>query len=185
MSSAQVCRWCATAGSVTMRDMGHINDAEMRAVDVAIVAYRDEDAWNVAKLPVHALESVATIAAELRRYPGEYGALGMLSVDEDFVVLVRVQGALVRVLLSDSTAAGDWKLARSAIEHLGVHLDDDDEEQTPVGDLGIVADLGFAAGQMAVLLDDFDLYPDEVLSEISDAVGFGERFDELAGIDGS
>jgi putative tRNA adenosine deaminase-associated protein len=102
----------------------------------------------------------------------------MISVDEDFVLVVRVQGALVRVLLSDATAATDWSLARSAVDHLGVHVGVD-EEQVPAGDLAIVADLGFSAAEMGALLDDYDLYPEELLSEVASRIGFGEKFDEI------
>lgn len=155
-----------------------MTDAEVNAVDFAVVAYRDEGEWNVVRLPPRALDGVETIAEELRRYPGENGALAMISVDEDFVLVVRAQAALVRVLLSDATAATDWSLARSAVDHLGVHVGVD-EEQVPAGDLAIVADLGFSAAEMGALLDDYDLYPEELLSEVASRVGFGEKFDEI------
>jgi putative tRNA adenosine deaminase-associated protein len=155
-----------------------MTDAEVNAVDFAVVAYRDEGDWSVVRLPVRALDGVDAIAAELRRYPGENGALAMISVDEDFVLVVRVQAALVRVLLSDATASTDWSIARSAVDHLGVHVGVDDE-QAPAGDLAIVADLGFSAAEMGALLDDYDLYPEELLSEIAGRIGFGEKFDEI------
>ncbi|HEY0902834.1 MAG TPA: tRNA adenosine deaminase-associated protein [Marmoricola sp.] len=155
-----------------------MTDAEVNAVDFAVVAYRDEGDWSVAELPGRALDDVDSIARELRRYPGETGALAMISVDEDFVLLVRAQGSETRVLLSDATAATDWTLARSAVVHLGIHVDVDDE-QAPAGDLGIVADMGYAAAEMGALLDDYDLYPEEVLSEIARSIGFGEKFDEI------
>ena len=158
--------------------MTDMTDAEVSAVDFAVVAYRDEGDWSVAELPGRALDDVETIANELRRYPGENGALAMISVDEDFVLVVRVQGSQVRVLLSDATAATDWTLARSAVDHLGVHVGVDDE-QAPAGDLGIVADMGFSAAEMGALLDDFELYPEEVLSEVAGGIGFGEKFDEI------
>lgn len=158
--------------------MVQASDAEVAAVDLALVAYRDEGAWLVQELPRSALDDVESIAKELRRYPGETGALAMLSIDEDFVLLVRVQRHLVRVLLSDASAAGDWSLAYSAVEHLGLPVEDDDE--MPAGDLAIVSDLGLPAQDLGELLDDPDLYPDEILGEIAGALGFGERYDELA-----
>ena len=158
--------------------MTDMTDAEVNSVDFAVVAYRDEGDWSVGELPGRALDDVDTICRELRRYPGETGALAMISVDEDFVLVVRVQGELVRVLLSDATAATDWALARSVVRHLGVHVDDDDD-QAPAGDLGIVADMGFGAAEMGALLDDYDLYPEEVLSEVARRIGFGDKFDEI------
>lgn len=160
--------------------MSEMTDTDVGAVDFALIAYRDEGDWSVGELPARALEDgIESIARELRRYPGENGALALLSIDEDFVLMVRVQGATVRVLLSDATAATDWTLARSAVDHLGVFIEDEDE-QVPAGDLGIVADMGFTAAEMGALLDDFDLYPDEVLSEVAGRLGFGSKFDDLA-----
>lgn len=161
--------------------MTEITDAEVSDIDLAVVAYRDEGAWNVSELPGGSLDTVETIARELRRYPGESGALALLSVAEDFVLLVRAQGSLVRVLLSDATASTDWLLARSAVDHIGVHVDDD-EEPMPAGDLGMLADLGMSAQEMGALLDDLELYPEEILSEVADAAGFGPKFDELVGL---
>ena len=154
---------------------------EGEAIDLAVVAYRDDGVWYLQELRPTALESVETIGRELRRYPGETGALALISVDEDFVLLVRAQGALIKVLLSDASAATDWELARSAVDHLGLIVDDDDD-QAPAGDLAIVADMGYSAQEMGALLDDFDLYPDEVLSSIAERLGFGDRFDEMAGL---
>jgi putative tRNA adenosine deaminase-associated protein len=162
--------------------MTDVTDEEVGAIDLAVVAYRDEGEWHLAELPARALDDVDTISRELRRYPGESGALALMSVDEDFVLLVRAQGSLVRVLLSDATAATDWPIARSAVDHIGVHVDIDEDEQAPAGDLGIAADIGIAASDMGELFDDWDLLPEDVLSEIADRLGFGEKFDVLVGL---
>jgi putative tRNA adenosine deaminase-associated protein len=157
--------------------MVEITDAEVGEIDLAVVAYRDEDRWKVADLPGRSLDTVDSIARELRRYPGESGALALISVAEDFVLLVRAQGSLVRVLLSDATA--------STVDHIGIHVDvdvDEDEDQVPAGDLALVSDLGMTAQEMGALLDDYDLYPEEILSEVADAAGFGAEFDDLVGI---
>ena len=42
-----------------------------------------------------------------------------------------------------ATAASDWPIARDVVDYLGEEpLEDDEEEGEPIGDLGIVADLG-------------------------------------------
>ena len=38
------------------------------------------------------------------------------------------------------------------------------------------------AMDMAVLIDDFDLYPDEMLSEVARRLGFGQLFDDAVGL---
>ena len=38
------------------------------------------------------------------------------------------------------------------------------------------------AMEMGVLLDDDDLYPDEMLSDVARRLGFGEQFDDAVGL---
>jgi putative tRNA adenosine deaminase-associated protein len=150
-------------------------------VDFALVAYREEGVWQVQPLDDTAAADLDELAVELRRYPGDGGSLGLVSIDEDFFLLVRVLGAEVRLLLSDVSAAMDWPLARAVVEHLELPLPDDEEDQEPAGDLAIVADLGMGPMDMGALLDDLDLYPDEMLSDIASRLGFGRQYDDLVG----
>ena len=85
------------------------------------------------------------------------------------------------MLLSDVTAAEEWELARSALDFLGLPPLDDEDEPAPAGDLELLGDLGMHAMDLAVLLDDVDLYPDEMLSEVARRLGFGELFDDVVG----
>jgi len=151
-------------------------------VDFVLVAYREEGVWQLHELEPDQAVDLEALAAELRRYPGDGGSIGMISIDEDFFLLVRVLGAQVRVLLSDVTAASDWPIARSALDLLELPIPDDDQEQEPAGDLGIVGDLGLGAMDMGALLDDYELYPDEMLGDIAAKLGFGPLYDDLAGV---
>lgn len=165
--------------------MSDQSEAFAEGIDFAVVAYREEGVWQVEQVAAEKIVDIDSFAAELRRWPGDGGALGMVSVDEDFFVLVRVTGANAQVLLSDVTAATDWPIARSAVEFLGIPLPDDEDDQEPAGDPGILADLGISAMDMGALLDDYDLYPDEMLADIATKVGFGEQFDEVVGVPAS
>ena len=147
-----------------------------------MAAYREEGEWQVDELVNEVLTDVPTLAGALRRFPGDGGAIGIVAIDEDFFVIVRVAGPSVRILLSDITAAEEWELASSAVAELGLPEPDDDDEQAPAGDLDILGDLGMAAMDMGVLLDDFDLYPDEMLSDVARRLGFGALFDAAAGL---
>ena len=97
-------------------------------------------------------------------------------------MLVRVAGDRTRVLLSDVTAATEWPIARSVVEQLDIPMPDDEDEQLPAGDLAIVADLGVPAMDMGAMLDDFDLYPDEILGDIAHKLGFGAEYDDALGV---
>ena len=157
-------------------------EANTEGVDFVLVAYREEGLWQLQELEAEKAADLDGFAVELRRYPGDGGALGLVSIDEDFFLLVRVLGAEVRLLLSDVTAATDWPLAASVVEHLDLPLPDDEEEQEPAGDLAIVADLGMGAMDMGALLDDYELYPDEMLGDIASRLGFGRLYDEIVGV---
>lgn len=152
------------------------------AVDFAVAAYREDGEWQVAELTHDHVVDVETLAAALRRFPGDHGAVGMVAVEEDFFVVVRVAGQQTRVLLSDITAATEWELAASAVEFLNLPLPDDEDEPEAAGDLGLLGDLGVHALDLAVLLDDEDLYPDEVLSDVARRLGFGRLFDDAIGL---
>jgi putative tRNA adenosine deaminase-associated protein len=152
------------------------------AVDFALVVYREEYVWRVEEISDDKLHDVETVDAELRLWPGDDGSLGLVSIDEDFFVLARVAGAHTRLLLSDVTAATEWPLARSVLETLELDLPDEDDDQEPAGDLGIVADLGLPAMDMGAMLDDEDLYPDEILGDIAHKLGFGALYDDAVGV---
>jgi putative tRNA adenosine deaminase-associated protein len=155
---------------------------QIDGIDFALAAYREEGQWQVEELVHEVLGDVPALAGALRRFPGDGGAIGLIAIDEDFFVIVRVAGPSVRILLSDITAAEEWELASSAVDELGLPDPEDEDEQAPAGDLDILGDLGMAAMDMGVLLDDFDLYPDEMLSDVARRLGFGVLFDEAVGL---
>ncbi|MCW2835721.1 MAG: hypothetical protein JWN68_3674 [Nocardioides sp.] len=159
-------------------------DDQLDSVDFALAAYRADGEWQVQDIASPAFESVEALGHALRRLPEEAGAVALVAVDEDFFVIVRVQGPSTRVLLSDITAADEWELAQSALTFLGLPVfgDLDDEDVAPAGDLSLLADLGMEAMDLAVLIDDDDLYPDEMLSEVARSLGFGELFDDAVGL---
>ena len=155
---------------------------QIEAVDFALAAFREQGVWTVEELAHDVIDDVDTLSHALRRFPGDGGAVGLVAVDEDFFVIVRVAGATTRVLLSDITAADEWELASSVVDFLGLPQPEDEDEQVPAGDLDLLGDLGMHAMDMGVLLDDVDLYPDEMLSDIARRLGFGELFDDAIGL---
>jgi putative tRNA adenosine deaminase-associated protein len=151
-------------------------------VDYALAAFVEDGHWQVQDIAPPGFDSVESLSHVLRQVSGETGAVGMVSVDEDFFVLVRVTGTSTRVLLSDVTAADEWELAQSAIDFLGLPAPEDDDVEVPAGDLDLLADLGLHAIDMGALLDDVELYPDDLLSDIARRLGFGELFDDAVGL---
>ena len=155
---------------------------QLDAVDFAVAAYRRDGSWVVQEL-AHDLEAdVDVLAHALRRFTGDAGALALVGLDDDFFVILRVAGAHTRVLLSDISAADEWELAASTVDFLGLPFPEDGDDQVPAGDLDLLGDLGVPEIEMGLLLDDTDLYPEELLSDIARRVGFGTLFDDAVGL---
>ena len=146
------------------------------AVDFAVVAYRDEGLWQVQPLPSGSADDIDTLVTALRPWPSDTGAIGLVSVDDDFFVIARVMGVRTQLLLSDVTAATEWELASGVIDLLDLPEPDDDEDPQPAGDLGLLADLGVSAMDMGVLCDDEDLYPEDGLADVARQIGFESQF---------
>ncbi|CUR60705.1 conserved hypothetical protein [metagenome] len=155
---------------------------QLDGIDFALAAFREDGEWQVQEVSDTVLVDIETLSHALQRLPGDAGAVGLVAIDEDFFVIVRVDGPVVRVLLSDITAADEWDLARSAVEALHLPFPEEDDDQVPAGDLGIFGDFGLHAIDMAALIDDDDLYPDEMLSDIARRAGFGPEFDDAVGL---
>ncbi len=151
-------------------------------VDFALAAFVENGDWQVQDIATPAFDTIDALSHALRQVASDSGAVGMVAVDEDFFVLVRVSGTSTRVLLSDVTAADEWEIAQSVIDFLGLPAPEDDDVEVPAGDLDLLADLGLHAIDMGALLDDVELYPDEMLSDIARRLGFGELFDDAAGL---
>ena len=108
----------------------------------------------------------------------------LVDVDDEFFVALRLDlghGGDVRVLLSDVTAAPDYSLARQAVDRLGEELPPDEEldEVWPIGDLLIFSDLGLEEFELRAILDDLDLYADEMLAAVAHRIGLSEPYDRV------
>lgn len=147
------------------------------AVDFAVAAWREDNLWQLVTLPPRASESLDQMIDALRAQPGETGTIGLVSIAEELFLIVRVRGEDVRILLSDVIAAEDWPLGVDALDRLGIPEDVEFDDAEPAGDLRIVDDLGVGPEEIELLLDDVELYPDEVLASIAARIGFGELFD--------
>jgi putative tRNA adenosine deaminase-associated protein len=103
--------------------------------------------------------------------------VALVSVDEDFFVAIRVLGTDVRYLLSDVTAATEWPLARAVVERLGLPLPGEEERMQPAGDLSIFADFGVDSRTVAAICDEIDSYPEDMLADLADQMGFGSDYE--------
>lgn len=149
-------------------------------VDFAVAAYRDDGQWQLAELRPAVGEDLDALLGALGRFPSDVGVLGLVSVHDDFFVVIRRRGSRVHAVLSDVTATTDSPLASGVVDLLDLPEPSDDDPQ-PVGDLDLLADLGIDPIQLGVLCEDAELYPDEILGEVAERLGFGELFEAIVG----
>src|SRR5690242_6187800 len=70
----------------------------------AIAAFRDAGQWRCEPLPPAVLDDLRALVAALRGQPPEGGPFVIASVDEEFFLVARQDGARISLLLSDLTA---------------------------------------------------------------------------------
>ncbi|HJQ42258.1 MAG TPA: tRNA adenosine deaminase-associated protein [Jatrophihabitantaceae bacterium] len=143
-----------------------------------MTAYRDGGQWRVEPLPPTVLDDLGVLLQALRGQPPEGGPFVIATVDDEFFVIARQDGARISLLLSDLTASVEYPLAEQALSRLGEDPPDDDEldEVWPVGDLDLFTDLDLTEDEMEQILDDIDAYPDEMLEAIVERIGIGEEY---------
>jgi putative tRNA adenosine deaminase-associated protein len=148
-------------------------------VDFAVVAFREDEQWQVGPLPRRAAQDMSALVAAVRQQPSEGASLALCSYGDDFFLVVRPDADDVRLLVSDVTAAGEWPVAREALSLMDEPVPDEDdfEHVAPAGDLEIFADLGMGSMELSAVCSDLELYPDEMLGQIAARIGFGPQFD--------
>jgi len=141
---------------------------------------REDGRWRCARMDDEVLGELDAAITELRQIRSTGATFGMLAVDDEFFILLRPTPGGVSLLLSDAAAALDYDVAADVLDLLRVEPpDEDDDEVWPEGDLAILADLGLPDGELQVIVDDVDLYPDEQLRMVAQRCGFADEYDAL------
>ena len=153
--------------------------AEDTLVDFAVVVFREEGQWQVGSLPHKAATELPALLHAVRQQPSEGPTFAICSYGDDFFLVIRPEGDDVRLMISDGTAAGDWPVAREALDLLDEPQPDDDEAAAPAGDLDIFADLGIDSMELVAVCSDLEAYPDEMLGQVAARIGFGPQFESV------
>jgi putative tRNA adenosine deaminase-associated protein len=167
----------ADVEDVDSADDYELEDAAPDEIDFVLAAYREDGQPMVQALAADLANDLDELIIQLRRLPGDAGAVGFVSLVEEVFAIVRVRGQHVQLLLSDGGAANEWPIARDIADMLGEDVPDpDDEEAEPMGDLGILSDLGISDFDMGTIIDNLDLSSDQMLTEIADKIKIGPQF---------
>lgn len=150
-------------------------DAGVEDIDFVIATYREDGSPVATGLSLDLANDLDELIAQLRRLPGDAGALGAVSIAGEFFVLVRVRGGSVKVILSDAVAANDWPLAHDVVDFLGLDVPDEDDDPELVGDTDMLADSGLTELALENLVEELD-DSDEQVQDIMDRLRFGQVF---------
>ena len=105
--------------------------AEDTLVDFAVVVFREEGQWQVGSLPHKAATELPALLHAVRQQPSEGPTFAICSYGDDFFLVIRPDGDDVRLMISDATAAGDWPVAREALDLVDEPQPEDDEAAAP------------------------------------------------------
>jgi putative tRNA adenosine deaminase-associated protein len=143
----------------------------------AVMAQRMDGSWQVSPLPVALLNSLDGLVAALRHQAPQTTPVAFADIDDEFFVALRLDSSgEPRALLSDVTAATEYDLADDVVDLLGEEPPDDGDEVWPAGDMTLFDDLGLPELELGAILDNLDLYADEMLLAIARRLGFADEF---------
>ena len=79
-----------------------LEDASEDEIDLVVALYNDDGERVAVPMEPMLANDFDELVTQLRRLPGDAGAVGMVSIDHQFYVIVRVRGRNVQVFLSDA-----------------------------------------------------------------------------------
>lgn len=166
-------------------DDDDLDDATEDEIDLVVAIYREDGEPVAVPLAKGLANDLDELITQLRRIPGDAGALGMVSVAGEFFVLCRVRGRTVQVLLNDSVAANDWPIARDVVDYLGEEIPDPDDDSDVVGDLTILTDQGVSEFDMEGIAEDLDEESDELLRRLVKRMRVTAQYDKALAAQGN
>lgn len=152
------------------------DDATEDDIDLIIALYREDGQAVAMPLEYDLANDLDALIGQLRRIPGDAGAVALLSIASEVFVLVRVRGKHIQVFCSDAVAAADWPIARDVVDFLGLDVPDDDEEPVPAGDLDILADAGLHDYELEAMAEDYEEDAATLVERIANRIKFGPEF---------
>jgi putative tRNA adenosine deaminase-associated protein len=152
----------------------------------AAAVIRSSGAWSARDLDLDEVEDLEELVDTMRDLDGDGPALLLLEADDEWLGVVRVDGdADPRVFLSDRRAVEVSEVAALLWEVEPEPPVEEDEEEgprpvaEPVGDPGLLADLGTPADDLLALCAHEGFLPGDVLSAVGERAGFLEVLDDL------
>ncbi len=147
------------------------------SVDFGGIAWHEDGIWDAT--PLASTRDIGLIIDALKNQQTNGGALALIAIEDEFVIIARALGDQMQMMISDVTYALDYEVAAELVEVLDLEFPQDEDESQPGGDIDLLSDLGLGEMELLSILDDSELYPDEQLEAIANRLGFGEQFNQV------
>jgi putative tRNA adenosine deaminase-associated protein len=147
------------------------------SVDFGCIAWHEDGRWDASLL--NSTSDIGLIIDALKSQQTNGGAIALIAIEDEFVIIARVLGDQMRMMISDITYALDYEVAAELVEVLDLEFPQEEDESQPGGDIDLLSDLGVGEMELLAILDDTELYPDEQLEAIANRLGFGEQFNQV------
>ncbi|MEY3890922.1 MAG: hypothetical protein RLY62_1104, partial [Actinomycetota bacterium] len=147
------------------------------SVDFGCIAWHEDGRWDASLL--NSTRDIGLIIDALKSQQTNGGAIALIAIEDEFVIIARVLGDQMRMMISDITYALDYEVAAELVEVLDLEYPEEEDESQPGGDIDLLSDLGVGEMELLAILDDTELYPDEQLEAIANRLGFGEQFNQV------
>ena len=147
------------------------------SVDFGCIAWHEDGRWDASAL--NSTRDIGLIIDALKSQQTNGGAIALIAIEDEFVIIGRVLGDQMQMMISNITYALDYEVAAELVEILDLEFPQDEDESQPGGDIDLLSDLGVGQMELLAILDDTELYPDEQLEAIANRLGFGEQFNQV------
>jgi putative tRNA adenosine deaminase-associated protein len=147
------------------------------SVDFGCIAWHEDGRWDATAL--NTTRNLGLIIDALKSQQTNGGALVLIAIEDEFVIIARVLGDQMQMMISDITYALDYEIAADLVEVLDLDFPQEEDESQPGGDVDLLTDLGISEMELLAILDDTELYPDEQLEAIANRLGFGDQFNQV------
>jgi len=147
------------------------------SVDFGCIAWHEDGRWSATNLA--SARDIGAIIDALKAQQTNGGAIALIAIEDEFVIIARALGDQMQMMISDITYALDYEVAAELVEVLDLEFPEEEDESQPGGDLDLLNDLGVSEMELLTILDDSELYPDEQLEAIANRLGFGDQFNQV------
>ena len=106
------------------------------SVDFGCIAWHEDGRWDASAL--NSTRDIGLIIDALKSQQTNGGAIALIAIEDEFVIIGRVLGDQMQMMISDITYALDYEVAAELVEILDLEFPQDEDESQPGGDIDLL-----------------------------------------------